>query len=143
MKYAVITALALCIGGCSPQEEREHFELMDAIESKVQLPSRAGLLQDYARAYKYTSSTRVVAIYFRPFNGQDLWFCESAKTYGSNNGQILLGCPPPDGMERNERRWLGSEVLLPVADDGGCDYINLVYDLTAKRVTSTTCNGEA
>ena len=101
VKFAIIMAVAMCIGGCSSLDERKHVEIMDDIESKVQLPPRAQPLKYYARAYKYASSTRVAAVYFRPFDDEDLWFCESAKSYGADNGQILLGCPPPHGMNRN------------------------------------------
>jgi hypothetical protein len=120
-----------------------HVEIMDDIESKVQLPPRAQLLEYYARAYTYASSTRVAALYFRPLDNQDFEFCEGAKSYGADNGQILLGCPPPDGMKRNERRWLGNGTLLPVVDDGGCAYINVEYDLTTKTVIRAYCNGVA
>ena len=116
---------------------------MDAIEQKVRLPSNAGPIEHYARAYAYGSPTRIAAVYFRPDRSHDPAFCQEAKRGGVDNGQILLGCALPDGMKQDERRWVTSDEALPQVSDGGCDYIDVEFDLVTATVTRLACHGEA
>ena len=143
MKSHSSIAAMLLIAGCSMPEQRQHTESMDAIENNVQIPSGAGPIIKFARTYKYASSTRVVAFYFVPDDKPDEAFCKGAKEGGPTNGQILLGCPPPDGMKAGERRWVSDDVFLPDVNDGGCNYIDVEYDLKSKSVTYANCHGEA
>lgn len=116
---------------------------MDAIERDIRLPPGARPLKEFARTYKFASPSRVVAFYFIPSKQHDEWFCQMAKKGGPTNGQIVLGCPSPDGLRAGERRWLGDDVSLPDVCDGGCGYIDVEYDLKSKAVTSAHCHGEA
>ncbi|WP_179042531.1 hypothetical protein [Sphingobium lactosutens] len=140
--YLALPAMLLTVS-CTSSEQRRHLEIMDAIEHAVQIPSGAGPMSQFARTYKYASPTRVVAFYFIPDETTDELFCEGAKEGGPKNGQVLLGCPPPDGMKAGERRWLNNDVFLPDINDGGCNYIDIEYDLKSKLFIRAECHGEA
>jgi len=140
--YLPFSAILLIVG-CTSPEQRRQTEIMDAIEHDVQIPFDARPLTQFARTYKYASSTRVVAFYFIPHDEPDEWFCKGAKEGGPTNGQVLLGCRPPDGMKAGERRWLSDDVCLPYVNDGGCNYVDIEYDLRSQSVIRADCNGEA
>ena len=143
MKFHSPLAAILLIAGCTPAEQPQQAEIMDAIELDVQVPSGAPPLNRFARTYKYASSARVVAFYFVPDDKPDERFCSRIKEGGPQNGQVLLGCPPPEGMKAGERRWLNDDVSLPDVNDGGCNYIDVEYDLKSKSVIRADCHGEA
>lgn len=50
---------------------------------------------------------------------------------------------PPDGMKQGERRWVTNDGALPQVSDGGCDYIDVEFDLVTATVTRLACHGEA
>jgi hypothetical protein len=141
MRLRFVLAAAFLMAACSSPEKRQQAELMDQIEQKVLLPREAGKIERFARAYKFGSADRVEAFYFVPDGQHDPWFCEGAKKGGRTNGQVALACPSPDGLEAGERRWFGNDVHLPAANDGGCDFIEVVYDIRSRTVASAKCNG--
>lgn len=143
MKFHLSLAATFMIAGCTSPEQPRHTEIMDAIEHDIQMPSGARPLNQFSRTYKYASSTRVVAFYFVPDEKPDERFCKATKDSGPNNGQVLLGCPPPEGMKAGERRWLNDDVSLPDVNDGGCNYIDVEYDLKSMSLTRADCHGEA
>lgn len=142
VKVHLVFSALLCIAGCTPPEERQQVELMDAIEKAIRLPPDAGTLARFARVYKFASSDRVIGFYFVPDDEPDEQFCQDTKMGGRTNGQIALACPPPEGMTADERRWFANDVHLPRVSDGGCYYIDVEYDLKRNVVTSARCHGE-
>jgi hypothetical protein len=143
MKFHLSLAPIFLIAGCTSSEQPQHTKIMDAIEQGVQMPSEARPLNQFSRTYKYASSNRVVAFYFVADDKPDDRFCSRTKEGGRKNGQVLLACPPPEGMKAGERRWLNEDVSLPDVNDGGCSYIDVEYDLKSKSVTRADCHGEA
>lgn len=141
MKSILILASAIFTAACTSPETQRRTELMNEIENEVKLPPGSGIIDGFARAYKFASSDRVVAFYFVPDGGHDRWFCEGAKKGGRTNGQIALACPPPEGMKAGERRWFGDDVYLPDVCDGGCNYIDVEYDVGSRKVISARCHG--
>jgi len=117
---------------------------MDMVERQVRLPTGAAALEQYARAYAFGPDDRVAAYYFRPDERRDDSDCREAQAGGAlNAGQIALICSPPIGMEPGERRWFASERHFPVADDGGCRYIEIEFDLRRNSIVRVECNGTA
>ncbi len=143
LKRHFIFATVLLAAGCGPAEERQHAELMDVIEQGLELPNGAEQLRRYARTYKFASPNRVEAHYFMPSDSFIDESCKGAKSGGRTNGQIALLCPPPDGMQAGERRWFAYDVSLPLVEDGGCNFIEVEYDVQRKAIVSAYCNGEA
>ena len=139
LKSQLALAVTLVIVGCASTDERRHTNLMNNIEKEIQLPPGAAKISQYARAYKFDSHDRITAFYFIPQNVDG--FCQGAKRGGRTNGQIALACPPPDGMKAGERRWFDNDVYLPEVNDGGCNYIDVEYDLKTNAVTYAQCHG--
>lgn len=142
MKSWLALFLATAITGCAPPGQREHTQIMDAIEHRVQLPPGAAPLAEYARAYAYAPGGRVIAHYFQPDGHFLAEPCNGAKRHGPGNGQIAMLCPPPDGMESGERRWYEDYKMLPDATDGGCDLIDFEFDSQTMIVRDIRCHGE-
>ena len=141
MKSCLILPLILCVAGCASPEERRQTDLMDRIEKQVQLPSGAGEITRFARAYKFSSQDHVIALYFVPNARPDQAFCDGARGGGPTNGQIALACPPPEGMKAGDRRWFGNDVYLPAVFDGGCNYLDIGYDVRKRSITIGRCHG--
>lgn len=88
--------------------------MMDRIESQLQLPPNAYELTEYGRYYA-RDGERVVAVYL------------------AAGGEVRAG----------ERRWVADKRGLPIYFDGGCDVINIVYDLSTEIVEQSFCDGVA
>lgn len=134
---------ALYATACSSPEVRRHVQIMDDIERTMVLPPGAGNLGRFARAYKLQSSSEVIAFYFVPEADNSQLSCEVAKVGGPANGQLALLCPPPVGMRAGERRWFSNDVHLPDVCDGGCNYIDVRYDIRTRKLLSAVCHGVA
>jgi hypothetical protein len=143
LKCYLTVSAALFVVACASPEERRRAEIMNAIEKEIQLPQGAGEMTRYARTYKFASPDRVIGFYFVPDKDYDDWFCQGAKKGGATNGQIALACPPPDGIAAGERRWFDADVHMPAVSDGGCNYVDVEYDMKTNRVTSARCHGTA
>ena len=87
MKPYLALSTMFLTAACTSPEQRRHVEIMDAIEHAVQIPPEAEPLSQFARTYKYASSTRVAAFYFIPANKTDEWFCKGAKEGGPKTGK--------------------------------------------------------
>jgi len=150
MKRFAILIVVLAATGCGSAQEPYEDDpkstkagLMNAIENRVELPAGSKPLDRYARTYKFASANRISAAYFIPDTRFINDACQSAKSGGSKNGQIVMLCPPPDGMKAGERRWFDRETYLPAQSDGGCSYIEIEYSITFDTVITIRCNGNA
>jgi hypothetical protein len=143
MNRCLILLSVFIVIGCAPAEQSQRDELMKVIEQRVELPSGSAPLTRYARAYKFAEPERVTAVYFLPDNSFIEESCQSAKSSGRTNGQIVLFCPPPDGMRADESRWFENDVHLPDQMDGGCSFIVIEYSIALKTIISANCNGHA
>ena len=133
-------ALLLAAEGCTPHIRPEQTAIMDLVERQITLPRGAKPLTAYARAYAETSKDRVSALYFCP--DAEFSSCRGAKAGGPSNGQIVLLCPPPEGMQAGERRWLDNSQSLPSVSDGGCAYVDVEFNIPAKKVVLAQCHGD-
>ena len=143
MKFRATVVVAFFLSGCSSNEQRNREAMMDDIERQIELPAGARHLENYARAYRESAPNRVSAIYFTPLK-PDPDFCRGARSGGADNaGQIALSCPPPDGMNQGERRWFPGKQALPDVLDGGCNYIDVEFNVGSRRIISAECHGLA
>ncbi len=136
-----VLAAILALLSCTSDEDRRRIELMDAIENRIHLPVGAGPIARFARTYRFAAPDRVVGSYFTPDTAYYRSSCEEARRGGRTNGQVVLLCPPPEGMTAGERRWFDDDVHLPVVDDGGCDYIDVEYDVRTRTFALAHCHG--
>lgn len=135
---------ALAISSCAAADDPGHEQIMDRIEAKLRLPAGASPLGAYARTYAYAADGKVVGNYFVPMASSPAdAFCQGAKRYGRDNGQIALACPPPDGMAAGQRRWYAKPGMLPQVDDGGCAFVDIEFDPKTSAVLSAECHGPA
>lgn len=131
----------LCFSACSSPEERRQAAIMDSIEQQVKLSADAEPIERYARTYAFKSRDRVSAVYFLPDLANDE-ACRVAKGYGPKSaGAVARLCPPPDGMKAGERRWFRDADSLPLISDGGCQNIDVEFDLNAGSVIFAHCQG--
>jgi hypothetical protein len=143
MRALISFALALAVAACSPTKVSQSDQVMNDIEAKIRLPKGAYPLQKYARAYSLPSNGKVFAIYFRPFPDPISTSCDEAQRHKDNEGQVALTCSPPVGMKEDERRWFRNQNALPNANDGGCDFIDVEFDVKARSVEHAECHGQA
>ena len=98
----------------SPGPTAEQAAIMDRIEREVRLPAGAGPLGAYERYYALHQDDRGTRVV--------------AAIY------VRGGTPG--------RRWV-EETGQPMIADGGCDVIEVIYDLTTQRIQTVACNGVA
>lgn len=122
-RVVLIAALVSTLPACQPQTPpssatsaaNRETALVDEIESQVAMPKGSGPLKDYARFYAEAPAGKIVGLYIR-----------------GGNGNLPSGA----------RRWVRFEAL-PSIDDGGCSVVNIVFDLTTRKVEQVVCNGLA
>ncbi len=128
---------------------------MQAIEVAVVLPEGAGALDEYSRNYATGPDGKVLAHYVIP--------TESSVADEDHGCEVMLAnfdsrpCTDEevaemvrDDQARAERmgragqsRWLESYSELPLVLDGGCGFIEIVYNPQSKQIERAECNGEA
>lgn len=108
------------LAACSSAAERQHIELMEQVETRVQLPKGSERLDQYARYYA-TNGNRVVATYITLVDPKNRYY----------------------NLPMGQRRWLDDYRNLPAVSDGGCSIVNVVYDPKAPSVPEAFCNGVA
>jgi hypothetical protein len=139
----VVTTIELNAEPPAGTEDRQQADQMRVIEQNIELPAGSEALDRYARVYKSGRSNHIEAVFFIPSENTLDGSCRSSKSYGPSNGQILMLCPPPDGMTAGESRWLSDGVHLPDKSDGGCSLIQIEYSIALNEVISAICNGVA
>lgn len=90
------------------------LELIGDIESSIELPAEARPLATYARYYAGVTDE----------DGRRL----VRAVYVAGGGKVVI---------------VGDETKLPSILDGGCDVIDLKYDVTNHRLVFATCHGYA
>jgi hypothetical protein len=119
MAKAITIAVALLVAGCSSPEERRNGAIMHRLEQGVQLPKGARPLSAYARYYAFAPTGDVEALYLIP---------------------SLDEASP---LKAGQRRWVVDSGHFPVATDGGCWVISLLFDAKTGEAKSVECNGRA
>jgi hypothetical protein len=134
MRVAIFIAAAVALCGCSARPKNPHDQIMDRIESGVNLPAGANQLRDYARYYALDDKGLVWAVYALPGpppSGQEVCF-------------EMDGAIPPEKWEKvpcpeeapeqaylpaGQRRWMSNPLVIPTAPDTlGCEQITFRYD---------------
>ena len=128
---------------------------MQAIEAAVVVPEGAGALDEYSRNYAVGPDGKIVAVYVSP--------SEPLVTDEEDGCEVMLEdfesrpCTPEEVAEMvrddqasaermgkaGQSRWFDSYEDLPVVLDGGCGFIEIIYDPKTKRIERVECNGEA
>lgn len=141
MKWPIVIALTLGLAGCDAQTGEA--DMTSAIEREIRLPVGAHPLNAYARVYAYAPDDKVVAIYFFP-SKPDQRLCEEEREieFKERSEGASRFCPPPKGLIAGERRWITDYTMLPGAHDGGCNYIDVEYDMKAHSFAHVACHGE-
>ncbi|WP_443969595.1 hypothetical protein [Sphingobium sp. CR28] len=143
MKRGIVIAVALGLVGC--KASIKEAAIIAAIESKVRLPVNARPLDAYARFYAYGPDDVVVGNYLIPPSEPDLKLCEEEKAIEKKENvegeSASRYCPPPRGVGAGEHRWMSNYKWLPGGYDGGCNYIDVIYDLASERFLKVECHG--
>ena len=134
----ILLGLALLVSACSSPEERNQAEIMDRIESQIQLPRGAPPLASYARYYAFQNG-KVVARYKVPEKPwPPEWNCSDL---GSDGDLRPVECPQqPQELAAGKRRWLKNNLELPIVNDGGCILVNISFDPVTDKIELTECN---
>lgn len=119
MRALLLTVVAF-LSACSNSDERKSAETMDKIEKLIVLPEGAAALDQYARYYVQKEG-KVYALYDTPLPYMP----------------VESGLP----LKAGQREWLGENQDLPVVLDGGCNVIDVVFDLNAQEFERNECNG--
>jgi hypothetical protein len=141
MKAFALLAILL-LTACSTAEERRQKALMDQIEHEVRLPTGAHPLSKYARYYAFADGG-VHGVYIIPWDDKALPAdneCEqrNGSTNHGLNCQISL-----HPLKVGERRWLAESRDLPIEFEGGCNVVELHFDVDNGRVTNVACHRNA
>lgn len=128
---------------------------MRAVEAAVVLPEGAGALGEYSRNYAVGPDGKIIAHYIIPFatsNSDEEDGCEvmleDLESRPCTDEEVAE--MDRDDLAYAERmgkagqsRWFDSYGELPLVLDGGCGFIEIIYDPKEKRVERAECNGEA
>lgn len=139
---SVLSAMSL-LTACNTPENRQHDELMEAVESRVKLPDGAKPLSYYARHYALNDEGLVVGVYAPGYRAPGPH--QSCEELLENMTSRPVPCEEDvgDRLPSGQRQWVANVNELPLIMDGGCSVITVIYDPKASMVKSTTCNGEA
>ena len=152
---ALLAVLALGTGAPTLAETAEQTAIMQAIEAVVVLPEGAGELAEYSRNYAAGPDGKVLAFYVIPFEtlitDEDVGcevMLEDLESRPCTDEEVADMVR--DDLARAERmgnagqsRWFDSYGELPLVLDGGCNFIEIIYDPKTKRIESAECNGYA
>jgi len=143
MKKRIIIALALELVGCG--DKNREAAIVATIEHQVALPVGAHPLDAYARFYAYGPDGVVYGNYLVPPSKPDMKRCiEERAIEKKENMKGASGsrfCPPPEGIRPGEHRWMSDYRWLPGAYDGGCDYLDVIYDVASEKFFKVECHG--
>jgi hypothetical protein len=143
----------LAVSGCNHAPSRE-ATLMDEIERSVVLPKSAEPLSAYGRNYAFADQGRVVvATYLIPSPPIPVGKrCQVMLANGS-----LRPCTKEQIAEQvssdaraaaaetpaGRRRWFRTPNDLPYISDGGCQQVDVQFDIASHRILAVACNGIA
>ncbi|MBA4767566.1 MAG: hypothetical protein H2049_08010 [Porphyrobacter sp.] len=152
---ALLAVLALGTGAPTLAQTSEQTAVMQAIEAAVLLPEGAGELAEYSRNYAAGPDGKVLAFYVIPFEtlitDEDVGcevMLEDLESRPCTDEEVAEMVR--DDLARAERmgkagqsRWFDSYGELPLVLDGGCNFIEIIYDPKTKRIERAECNGYA
>ncbi|WP_126665465.1 hypothetical protein [Croceibacterium ferulae] len=116
---------------------------MSRLEENVRLPEGASKLSEYARYYADAGRGEIVAAYLIPFE-HELAPGEGCEEMMKDFSSREVPCPDqksPWSMPAGQRRWLDDRLDLPVVSDGGCIYVEIIFDKATAAMKRAECNG--
>jgi hypothetical protein len=116
----LFTAFAIALAGCSGSSQVEQQKTIRLIESKIRLPKAAYKIEKYARYYA-KENDKVTGVYVITVDPSNKFY------------DLPIG----------GSRWIDDYRNLPSISDGGCQIVNVIYDLAKHDVEKVFCNGEA
>ena len=136
-------SIPLLLLACTTSEQRQHNQVMDAVEARLKLPHGAGKLSEYARHYALDERGLVVGVYSPGYRAPSP--NETCEELLEDMTTRTVPCeePPGDRLPAGQRQWVGDTSKLPGISDGGCSVITVIYDPNAGIVKSANCNGVA
>mgnify|MGYP005821901355 FL=1 len=152
-RYLLSFGALACSSAAGGEPGVDEIALMNRIEALVELPEKAKPLNQYSRNYALAEAGNVIAVYFLPIEikWDDLICLEPPPDFNPRS------CTPEEISEwrrqedeaaarrakRGASRWFSSVDDLPYIFDGGCGFIEVVYDPAIDRIVSVQCNGYA
>lgn len=137
--FSVIVLLPLCLSCTAHQDD--HSQLIREIDAAVTVPEGALPLESYAGYYSMRPDGKIGVFYDGDVrDGGEKWATETCSEVASDDTFIDVPCSPDDRPRAGERHWVEYE-RMPDAADGGCIFINVLYNPTAHRVERVFCNG--
>lgn len=154
-KSIIVSILSLLLLD-SADNIADQTSIMKHIEANVQLPEGAESIGDYSRNYAILPNKKIKAVYIIPFksnsDGDEEVSCsvvvtilefrpcteEENKEYRENEREFL-------SMQgkAGESRWLDDHTSLPGLLDGGCSFIEIIFNPKSNIFESINCNGYA
>lgn len=151
----ILAILALAAATACSAQSSEQAAIIRAIEAAVVLPEGAAALDEYSRNYAVRPDGKILAVYVSP--------SEPVVAAEDDGCEVMLEdlearpCTDDEVAERvrddqsraermgnaGQSRWFDSYEELPVVLDGGCGFIEVIYDPKTKRIERAECNGEA
>jgi len=128
---------------CSAPKDLDPVQLMQEIETRIELPSDAESIDKYVRFYAFGSEGKVLGRYVLPrvAKSDPSAVCQEVGPKGTSTE---LPCPPqaawPKQGRAGERLWVSSPREFPMMLDGGCARINVQYDIASQKVERASCN---
>lgn len=128
---------------------------MRAIEAAVVLPEGAGALDEYSRNYALGPDGKILAVYVSPSEppianaeyGCEVMLEDLESRPCTEEEVAELVRDNEASAERmgkaGQSRWFDNYGEMPRVLDGGCGFIEIVYDPQTRRIERAECNGEA
>lgn len=152
---SILGALTSCTSNISDQKQ-----IMETIESRIQLPEGARPIEAYSRNYARLPDNKILAVYIEPRERSSI---DATEDYGcevmgsiDENGELESRPCTEDELEEtkemenaisesqgnaNSSRWFKNSHDLPVMSDGGCLLIEVIFDLRSDSFDHVLCNG--
>lgn len=130
------------LAACTMQDSNPRREaLMDTIERLVVLPKGARALDAYGRSYAFADQDRVIGSYSIPIN-EPGGPCTVVMPDNRSRPCTAKEVAPIDQTPAGVRRWYDTAGDLPRRLWAGCEQVNVVYDISSRRVTEARCDAD-
>lgn len=140
----------LLLSSCTNLSSQEE-ELMNAIERAVILSPPMKSLDAYGRYYRYAEPGNIAAVYLIPapssepegcsvMTENDMRDCTAEEV---DELRQRAATEVPRELPAGARRWVDKATEIPEINDGGCQQVNILYDVATRRFLRLECNGEA
>jgi hypothetical protein len=136
VKVAISSFLILLTVACT-SDHADNKKLVGQIEQSIKLPKGALEIQAYARYYARKGNTVYASYIVEQSDWREVVRKEcslQAKGYPCND-------PNYGVIEAGQRRWVEKRDYLPFMNGGGCNYVDIEYDVERKSFSTISCSG--